>query len=256
MSRRLSDTSQTMRALMQLREMLLNGVFKAGERLSELPLGERLQVSRSPLRLALAKLEHEGLVQLQITGGYVVRAFTQKDVADAIELRGVLEGTAARLAAERSPKDDALLQRMRDCCDAMDAALSEHMPGASELEDGDHAVLRYLELNERFHAMLVELCSSPVLARTIDTAMRLPFASPSAVVLRQVAPKAEGLRIAQSQHRALLSAIERCEGARAESIAREHARTVGHNVQHLLANSPGRAPIASLVRMGEATKSR
>ena len=69
--------------------------------MAELPLVELLGVSRTPLRLALAELEHEGLLRGLPAGGYVVREFTQGDVRDAIEVRGVLEGTAARFAAER-----------------------------------------------------------------------------------------------------------------------------------------------------------
>src|ERR1700722_16443525 len=93
--------SQTMRALLALRELILSGEFGHGDRMSELPLVERLGVSRTPVRLALGKLEHEGLLLALPGGGYVVREFTRADIADATELRGVLEGTAARFAAER-----------------------------------------------------------------------------------------------------------------------------------------------------------
>ena len=93
--------SQTTRAQLSLRELLLSGEFPPGTRMSELPLVERLGVSRTPLRLALATLEHEGLLESLAGGGYAVREFTQADVEDAIELRGVLEGTAVRFAAER-----------------------------------------------------------------------------------------------------------------------------------------------------------
>ena len=96
-----ANRTQIMRALLRLRELILNGEFAPGERMSELPLVERLGVSRTPLRLALAELEHEGLLRGLDGGGYVVREFTQDDISDAIELRGVLEGTAARFAAER-----------------------------------------------------------------------------------------------------------------------------------------------------------
>src|ERR1700690_2333538 len=81
--------------------MLLRGDFQPGERLSELPLVARLGVSRTPIRLALDRLANEGLLEIVPTGGFVVRAFTLTDVNDATEMRGLLEGAAARLAAER-----------------------------------------------------------------------------------------------------------------------------------------------------------
>ena len=93
--------TQITKAVLRLRELIFNGRFSPGERMAELPLVELLGVSRTPLRLALAELEHEGLLRGLPAGGYVVREFTQGDVRDAIELRGVLEGTAARFAAER-----------------------------------------------------------------------------------------------------------------------------------------------------------
>src|ERR1700736_688165 len=98
-----TGTSQTMRAQLRLRELILSGEFGHGDRMSELPLVERLGVSRTPVRLAPAKLEHEGLLRALPAGGYVVTEFTRSDIEDATELRGVLEGTAARFAAERGP---------------------------------------------------------------------------------------------------------------------------------------------------------
>src|ERR1700733_4559939 len=89
------------RAVLRLRELILSGEFEAGERMSELPLVERLGVSRTPVRLALAELEHEGLLARLPGGGYAVREFTLREIEEAVELRGVLEGTAARFAAER-----------------------------------------------------------------------------------------------------------------------------------------------------------
>src|SRR5215472_13995662 len=97
--------SQSGRAMLELRKSLLRGEFHPGERLSELPLVARLGVSRTPIRLALERLAHEGLLEASRSGGFIVREFTVDAVWDAIEVRGVLEGTAARLAAERLEKD-------------------------------------------------------------------------------------------------------------------------------------------------------
>src|SRR5712691_166221 len=95
------DSAQTLKATLSLRQLLFKGHMRPGERLVELALVERLGVSRTPLRLALRTLEHEGLVESLPGGGFAVREFTRGEIDDAIELRGVLEGTAARFAAER-----------------------------------------------------------------------------------------------------------------------------------------------------------
>src|SRR5690606_15406005 len=70
--------------LMQLRDLILRGEFEPGRRLAEQQLAERLGASRTPVRAALVTLEQEGLVQVNETGGYVVRQFTAQEVADAI----------------------------------------------------------------------------------------------------------------------------------------------------------------------------
>jgi len=116
-----ANRTQMMRALLALREQILSGEFNPGERMSELRLVERLGVSRTPLRLALASLEHEGLLRVLPTGGYVVREFTQTDIRHAIELRGVLEGTACRFAAEHgaSRRDLRALQEINDAVEPL-----------------------------------------------------------------------------------------------------------------------------------------
>src|ERR1700731_233353 len=94
-------SSQTGRATLALREMLVQGRFRPGERIREVPLAAQLKVSRIPLHLALERLAHEGFLEIRPTRGFVVQRFSTEDIYDAIELRGLLEGAAARLAAER-----------------------------------------------------------------------------------------------------------------------------------------------------------
>src|SRR5262245_35002598 len=111
--------SQTARALVRVREMLLKGEIARGERISELPLVARLGMSRTPIRLALERLAHIGLLEAAPVG-FTVREFTLAEVRDAIEVRGVLEGTAARLAAERLV-DAGELDRLRYYCGLMES---------------------------------------------------------------------------------------------------------------------------------------
>lgn len=232
--------SQTTKATLGLRELVLGGEFRAGERVAELELVERLGVSRTPLRTALMRLEHEGLLETLPGGGFVVREFTRRDVVDAIELRGVLEGTAARFAAERL-ESRLELAGLRRCSDELDEVV--HDPSLE-------AFVRYISLNETFHAGLVQLAKSPPLARSIEHVVSLPFASPSALLSSQaeLRESREILIVAQHQHRGILDAIEHGHGTRAEEIAREHARLSRINLdlalqnREILAELPG-APL-------------
>jgi GntR family transcriptional regulator of vanillate catabolism len=237
-------SSQTVKATLGLRELLFDGHFRPGERVAELALVERLGVSRTPLRLALMTLEHEGLLATLPGGGFVVREFTRADVNDAIELRGMFEGVAARFAAERleSPGE---LDELREVSRELDGVVHDDAP---------EALVRYVALNERFHAGLVTLAKSETLAREITRVLALPFAAPTALLAShgQLPESREILVIAQFQHRALVAAIELGHGTRAEEIAREHARLSRANLdlvmQHhdLLEQLPG-APLLKVV---------
>ena len=221
--RKRADSSQITRALLTLREQILGGEFAPGQRMSELPLVDRLGVSRTPLRLALAALEHEGLLAQLPGGGYTVREFTQAEIADAIELRGVLEGTAARFAAERG----ASKRELRVMAD-----LNDQMGALMHGRESDFFT-RYVDLNESFHARLLKLAKSTQLERVWAGVVALPFAGPSAFVLTEseLSESHQILRFANHQHASLLEAIEQRQGTRAESVARDHARIALANLE-------------------------
>jgi GntR family transcriptional regulator, vanillate catabolism transcriptional regulator len=250
-----AEASQTGRTLLNLRGMLLRGDFQPGERLSELPLVARLGVSRTPIRLALDRLAHEGLLEPSPTGGFVVRAFSVEDIWDAIETRGVLEGAAARLASERLENDSELIQ-LREYRDEMDAMV--HVDGDEDRyrEPDIDSFARYLDLNEGFHSEIVTLAKSPMLVRALGHVTSVPFASPSALVyVRAKLPKAPQMfAIAHEHHRAIVEAIAHRQGARAEALAREHSRMTRHNVELALSDASilSGVPGASLIRIPAA----
>jgi GntR family transcriptional regulator, vanillate catabolism transcriptional regulator len=235
--------SQAVKAQLRLREMILAGELPGGARIAELALVERLGVSRTPIRAALMRLEQEGLLDALPNGGYAVRTFSERDVADAIELRGTVEGLAARIAAERGVSAQ-VLQAARACLDEIDAVLQQ--PALD-----DEAFTRYVRHNQRFHLLLAEMPGSTVLARELERVVNLPFASPSGfVVLQANSPRARDMLIvAQDQHRQVLDAIERREGARAEAIMREHSRIAQRNLREAV-HSPhlDRMPGVRLIR--------
>ena len=224
------SVSQTVRAQLALRDMILSGRLRPTERISELQAVEITGVSRTPVRLALVRLEDEGLLQAIPSGGFMVKAFSERDILDSIELRGTLEGLAARFAAERgvSARD---LEPLKECLGEIDGLIGQ-TPMSVE------AFSSYVALNARFHALLTELSRSPPLIRQIDRASALPFASPSGFVMAQSAlPEAQQiLLIAQDQHRIVVDAVENREGGRAEAIMREHARLAARNLRLALRN--------------------
>ncbi|WP_369942427.1 GntR family transcriptional regulator [Xanthomonas medicagonis] len=222
-----SSAAQTTRALLELRDLILGGALAPGERLSELAVVERLGVSRTPVRAALQRLCEEGLTTALPGGGYAVKAFSERDVHDAIELRGTLEGLAARLAAERGASA-ADLQHAHALLARLDTVL------ASELGEDDFA--DYVQCNERLHAVLIAMAGSDLLAREFARTVQLPFASPNGFVMAQAAlPQARLiLTLAQDQHRQVVDAIERRQGARAEALMREHAHLAQRNFRYAL----------------------
>jgi len=222
--------SQTGRAALVLREMLLEGHFQPGERIREVPLAAELGVSRIPLRLVLERLAHEGLLVVRPTRGFVVQRFSTADIYEAIELRGLLEGMAARLAAERleDPGEAAKLQGLNK---ELVLLVQRRKLTLEYLE-------QYMDLNAKFHAEILRLSQCRMLQRAMEHVCSLPFASPSAFVRRQyIAPESwELFHIAIDQHRGIVDAILSREVARAETLSREHARVARRNLETALKN--------------------
>jgi GntR family transcriptional regulator, vanillate catabolism transcriptional regulator len=228
-------SSQAVNALLKLREFILGGEIEAGERMSELALVERLGVSRTPIRAALVRLEQEGLLHALPTGGFVVNAFNERDIHAAIEIRGTLEGLAARLAAERGVSATDL-DELKQCLARLDELV---LDGGGVTVESFSA---YVDLNEQFHRTIIELADSAVLARQIALAVTLPFASASAFVMVQAKlPEAQTMfTVAQDHHRCIVRAIEAREGQRAEMLMREHARLARRNLELALRNQQTR----------------
>jgi GntR family transcriptional regulator, vanillate catabolism transcriptional regulator len=239
-SRRLSASSQTVRVLVELRGLLLSGHFAPGERLAEQPLVERFGVSRSPLRLALVTLEQEGLVEHRKAGGYVARPFEPADVDDTLSLVEVLEGAAARLAAERAERRPDLLASLRECTEQLDASLRTS-PAAESAR-------LYLESNRTFHGLIIRLAGSRVLSLARGNALRRMPGPPSQTELAAAKLlEREFLLAAQRQHRALLTAIQERDGTLAERIAREHWYASARELRQMLVCASIAEPNASSV---------
>lgn len=222
--------SQTLNALVQLRKLILAGKLCAGDRVSEHSLVRRLNVSRTPIRAALQRLEGEGLCRVAVGGGYEINAFSMEEVVDAINVRGTLEGMAARCAAERGLRR-ADLASLTSCVTKMDEILQM---GTFSMED----LAAFGQVNERFHSLFVHLLGNLVLQRVLQGVLALPFVSPSAfVTVQSQLPAYHNVALrGQQQHHDLVDAIEKGDGLRAEKTAREHADIAKGNIRAVMEN--------------------
>ena len=205
--------------LAQIREMILQGRLAPGERLSEASVADMLGLSRTPVRQALPVLAREGLLVESGARGFAVRGFTFREVLEAVELRGVLEGHAARQIAERgAPR--ALVRELRDCTAEGDSIVS----AARLTEEGARA---YGAMNGRFHALIVSQAGQPFLADTLARIHGIPFADPAVIAFdkRDAAQMLGDLAYAHRQHHEIADALDHGQGARAEALLREHVNT-------------------------------
>jgi GntR family transcriptional regulator, vanillate catabolism transcriptional regulator len=205
------------RVIVRMREMILQGELVPGQRVREVELAGNLGVSRTPVREALPILAQEGLLTQLDTRGFVVRQFTPQEIMDAIDVRGVLEGLAARMLAEQGPPR-RLMQSLYDCIHEGEAIFAK-----GHLVESDEA--RYGEMNKQFHSLIIEGAGSKVIADAIERNSRIPFAAAHAIAFDKVDLHRmfESLWAAHRQHKAIVQALDNGEGARVAALMFEHA---------------------------------
>lgn len=204
-------TKASDRAYEMIRAMILSGELAAGVPVREEALAERCGVSRTPIRDALRRLETDLMIRKSSSQRSFVADWSLDDVADAFELRAMLESYAAKRAA-RNMSDDILLQ-LRSCNAAIAAAVSGSRPDVSA----------FLDRNREFHALVLKTAGSRRLTNLLTALIEQPVVWRTA---HHYSP--EALQRSHSEHDDLLSAFERRDAAWAESIMASHIRRAFH----------------------------
>ncbi|TYB90154.1 GntR family transcriptional regulator [Oceaniovalibus sp. ACAM 378] len=192
---------QGVSAYERLCEDIRSGALKPGARLTETEIAKRLAISRTPVREAIRRLEADGLVTHLPRTGAVVRKLDYSEIMELYEMRTVLEGTAARLAARAaSPVELEELQ-----------AINEEMGAAT----GDSAAL--VRLNRQFHARLFDAARNRFLLKSMASVeTTLLILGPSSM------ESPERVQEALVEHRALLDALFIRDPVAAETAMRQH----------------------------------
>lgn len=194
------DTPQGQGAYLKLLEEIRRGELQPGARLRETEVAERLGISRTPVREAIRQLESDGLVVHLPRQGAAVRTLDYPEVMELYEMRTVLEGTAARLAARSASEVE--LKELR--------AINEELAGAG------HAREAY-ELNRQFHLTLLDAAKNRFLVRATEALQKTMLILGTTTLIEP--HRAEQ---AVREHAAILDALETRDGVRAEELMRAH----------------------------------
>lgn len=186
-----------------VKEGISGGRFKPGDRLREVSIAELLNVSRTPVREALRRLESEGLVTNAPARGLVVTALDRQQVLELYVLREILEGTAAAFAANRASETE-----IATLFDILEEE-ARHLQDAKKLA----------EINRHFHQALHAASHNRYLIAAVNTltnSMHLLGGTTLSMPGRAAA--------SHKEHAELVSHIEQRNPATAEQIARQHIR--------------------------------
>jgi len=190
----------------ELRQAILSGRLKPGERLVEERLADEFGVSRNPVREAIRVLASEGLVEVTARRGASVASLSEQEARETIEVRALLEGQNARLAARRHDKD--VLQRI-------EVVLNK---GTEAVAAGRYELLS--DLNQQFHHELAEAGKNRVLS---DLLKRLR--ERTAMLFSPADPERQART--WEEHAAILRAIINRDERAAATLAAEHVMRAG-----------------------------
>lgn len=192
----------TDRAYERIKHDIISCLIAPGTEISEAQLCAQYKLGKAPVHMALSRLAHDGLVRAIPRRGHMVTAVTLKDIQDVFELRLMLEPAAARMAAGRV--DGQRLRMLDEVCRA------GYQPGDAK------SISRFLEANKAFHVALAQAAGNVRLANAIEQLLD---------EMTRLLHLGLGLRNRsqemQHEHRALVKALTRGDGATAERICRE-----------------------------------
>ncbi|WP_010167961.1 GntR family transcriptional regulator [Candidatus Epulonipiscium viviparus] len=189
-----------------IRNQILWGELLPGQRLMEIQLGEKLGVSRTPIREAIRRLELEGLIVMVPRKGAYVAPFTRKDIQDVLEVRAALESLAAGLAAQRTDTRDFLKLQL---------VITEYEFAAAE-----HNIDEMIQKDVEFHEIIFSATKN-------DRLIQMSQNIREQVLRYRIAYlKYEGEgTIVLSEHRKILEAIQSHDVPLASDLAMQHINT-------------------------------
>jgi len=213
------------RAYEEIRALIFSGDLPPGSQLTEEALGERVGVSRTPVREALRRLEAELFVTRGRGGRLAVADWSRDDLAELFALRAMLEGHAAARAATRIGPE--ALGALAACNAEMKAAIDRRP------DEGGPDVAAFIAANRRFHALVIEAAASRRLAAMLDS-----LVDQSLVRRTAIRYSAEDLAQSAAEHDQLVHALSQQDAEWARAVMVGHIRRAFHSLSPPLRRDP------------------
>lgn len=211
------------RAYDAIREMIVTGEYRPGDRLRESDLSERAGVSRTPVREALRRLIAEGLIDFLPNRGAFVATWDDEHLIDIFEVRAVIEGYACKRAATRIEPEE--VERLVDLADQMEA---RYRGTAVDL-------FQITQLNNEFHNLLVNASRSRILVNSVEGVLRV------ALVHRTFLRFSDAdMHRSFRHHREIIDAVRAGDGDWAQSVMCSHIHAARDIIIHTGAADPSR----------------
>lgn len=222
----------------RIRDRIASGDYPPGRLLKQEELAKEFDVSRTPIREALSRLEAQGIISQEQRRSAIVRTASPRDITENYQIRAELEGLSARLAA-RWITDQQLVE-LRQAHDQFVAAVTQlrqpaqalSRPDAPSLQQRQEATRRWIHTNGVFHGAIIT-CSHN------DKLKKLLLGLRSGYTESTMATSAFGMDLHRMEanirhHETILLALEARDPARANAAMRDHVRESGDYIVGLL----------------------
>lgn len=195
-----------------LKARIIKGDLKTGEKLLENKIAEQLGVSRTPVREAIKQLAVEGFVKITPNLGVNVIKFSIEDLYEVFQIRRVLEGLAASIAAKKINKEE--ITKLEKIIKKMSISISKS------------DVVAYSDLNAEFHNIIFNVCENKRLTKICNNL----HSSDHRFRIRILRNDTERLKYSLKEHQEIVEALMRKDSEQADEMSQKHVKNICANI--------------------------
>jgi len=194
-----------------LKKEIIKGSFKPGTKLSEGKIAEQMGISRTPVREALRQLAAAGFVKMNLNQAIIVNDISIKGLREVLQIRGVLEGLAARLAVPLITEEK--IKVLETCNENMKKLI------------GQNNIIAFGKESNKFHSVILEVCGNNRLVQIRENLADQIYK------YRNISLHIPGrLESALIEHREITEALKQGDADKADELSKTHIANVLRNI--------------------------